>query len=128
MSSNNNKRPKYLNLLKIRMPVSAVTSILHRLSGLILFLTIPVLIYSLQKSLGSEAGYQQIVGYFSSPLVKIIVLLVIWALLHHLLAGIRFLFIDFDIGVDKSTAFKTAWLVSVAAAVIIAFMAWKVLL
>jgi len=128
MTINNSKRPKYLNLLKIRMPISAVTSILHRFSGLILFLTIPVLIYVLQKSLGSEAGYQQIVGYFSTPLIQVITLLIIWALLHHLLAGIRFLFIDFDIGVARSSALTTSWIVSVLAAGVSVVIALKVLL
>ena len=106
-----NQRPKNLNLLKIHQPVTAVVSILHRVSGVILFLAIPPLIYLLAYSLRSESNYIQLQQFFSSNCIKWITLPVVLALTHHFFAGIRFLFLDLDIGVTLKPARQSAWLV-----------------
>ena len=108
-------RPKYLNLLKIRLPITGIASINHRISGLILFLSIPYSLYLLQLSLSSEAGFKEAVASFSSPWFKLALILLLWSFLHHLFAGFRFLLIDQNIGVSLAVARKSAWFVVFAA-------------
>ncbi|MCK4865255.1 MAG: succinate dehydrogenase, cytochrome b556 subunit [Gammaproteobacteria bacterium] len=111
-------RPKYLNLLKIRLPITGIASINHRLSGLILFLAIPVSLYLFQLSLSSEAGFSETLTSLSSPWIKLALVLLTWSFVHHLLAGFRFLLIDQNIGVSLSVARKSAWFVVFAAVII----------
>jgi len=113
------KRPVFLNLWQIRFPITAIMSILHRLTGILLFLAIPLFIYTLQLSLTNEAGFQAVVNYFDSPLVKVGLLLLVWSLLHHLLAGVRYLLLDIDLGIERQQAKLTAWLVIISALVIL---------
>jgi succinate dehydrogenase / fumarate reductase cytochrome b subunit len=114
-------RPVFLNLFQIKMPIMAIMSILHRASGAILVLAIPYLSYLFALSLESETGYMQVQEHLSGTIVKIIMLLLGWGVLHHLLSGIRFLFLDFDLGVDKVNGRITALMATgVAAAVALA--------
>lgn len=95
-----NKRPKYLNLLKIRQPIPAVVSILHRISGTLLFFPgIPLLLYSLHLLLQSQQDFEVLQNCLRNPLVKAVLLLALWFFLHHLCAGVRHLFLDLHIGV-----------------------------
>ena len=113
----NNKpdsRPVFLNLLRIRQPVTALTSIGHRISGVLLFLSIPVLIMLLDRSLSGPQGFAEVVEWGESPLIKLVLLLLVWAAVHHFLAGIRFLLLDVDLGIDLETARKTAKAVNIA--------------
>jgi len=110
-------RPVYLNLLKIRQPVTALASIGHRISGVLLFLSIPLMIWMLDQSLRGPAEYQQIAALYDQPLMKLVVLLLAWAGAHHFFAGIRFLLIDVDWGVDLATARRTAQIVNVGGVV-----------
>ena len=112
---NSKTRPVFLNLLQIRMPVTAVISILHRLSGLLLFFCIPVAIYLLDTSLKSVVEFNNVKDMLDSALVQFIGIVMLWLLLHHMLSGIRFLLIDIDIGVAKNYAKNSAWIVSVTA-------------
>ncbi len=98
------KRPKYLDLMKIRLPLPGFVSILHRASGLLLYLFIPLLLVALQCSLRSEQGYDSLAGFFASPLAKLLLLGLSWAFFHHFCAGIRFLFLDIDRGVSLQAA------------------------
>ncbi len=104
-------RPFFLNLIKIRLPLPGVVSFLHRVSGVFMFIAIPFLVYLLDLSLRGQMGFQRAAQILSSPLAVIALLVLLWSLLHHLFAGIRFLFIDFDMGVDKQPARQSAWLV-----------------
>lgn len=113
-----NKRPKYLNLFKIHLPITGIASINHRLSGLILFLAIPVSLYLFQLSLINSTGFTETLAYLSSPWVKLALVLLIWSFLHHLLAGFRFLLIDQNVWVSLSAARKTAWFVVFAAVIV----------
>jgi len=87
-------RPKNLNLFTIRLPINAVVSILHRASGCVLFLVLPLLLLSLQLSLGSAEHYAMVVSVLDSPFIKIILLGLAWAFCHHFFAGIRHLAMD----------------------------------
>jgi len=112
---NSKTRPVFLNLLQIRMPVTAVISILHRLSGVLLLFCIPLTIYLLDTSLKSVIDFNNVKDMFDSALVQYISIVMLWLLLHHMLSGIRFLLIDIDIGVAKNHAKNSAWIVSVTA-------------
>ena len=112
------KRPKYLNLLKIRLPITGVASINHRISGLILFLAIPLSLYLLQLSLRNDTGFTEMLSYFTSPVIKLALILLTWSFIHHLFAGFRFLLIDQNIGISLSAARKTAWFVVFASVIV----------
>lgn len=114
-------RPFFLNLLKIRLPVPGVVSIMHRISGVFMFVAIPLVIYIFELSLRDAAGFAQVADWLAQPLIRLVVLLLIWALLHHLFAGIRFLLTDFDIGLGKEQSRMSAWAV-IAAEVLV--MLW----
>ena len=118
-------RPKYLSLsallFEIRLPLPGWVSILHRVSGLLLFLAVLWLLFMLDRSLSSEAGFESVRRYAGLPLVKLSLLLLVWAYCHHFCAGIRFLFLDLDKGGDLATARLTSVIVLVAS---IALTAW----
>jgi succinate dehydrogenase / fumarate reductase cytochrome b subunit len=102
-------RPKYLSLrallLEIRLPLPAWVSILHRISGaLLVFPFVAWLLYLLDASLASEAGFARVQGYLSLPLVKLGALVFIWAYCHHFCAGIRFLLLDLNKGIELRQA------------------------
>jgi succinate dehydrogenase / fumarate reductase cytochrome b subunit len=103
------QRPKHLALHQIRLPLAGYASILHRVSGAGLFLMLPLLIWLLQLSLGST---QESAALFSAItgnlLVKLILLGLLWAFLHHFCMGIRILLIDIHIGVEKEQAHASA--------------------
>ncbi|MCC7549265.1 MAG: succinate dehydrogenase, cytochrome b556 subunit [Burkholderiales bacterium] len=111
-------RPKYLDLIRIRQPVPAVVSILHRISGFGLFLFLPFLLYLLHSSLASPDSYVRYRAAIDNPLVKIILLGLLWAYLHHFFAGIRFLFLDVHIGVALQPARRTSRIVLVVSLVL----------
>jgi len=111
----NQTRPVFLNLLKLRLPVTSWTSILHRVSGVLLFLSIPFLVYLLELSLSSAAGFERAAELVTHPLIQAGALLLSWAVIHHLLAGIRFLLIDIDIGIERESSRRSAWGVNLLA-------------
>jgi succinate dehydrogenase / fumarate reductase cytochrome b subunit len=109
------RRPVFFDLTRIQMPVGAVTSIAHRASGILLALCLPYLLYLFQLSLQGPDGYQSVVSLFHITGFKAAVLLFIWALAHHLLAGIRHLLSDIDIGSRLHAARASAWFVNCCA-------------
>ncbi len=111
-------RPKHLDLAKIRMPVTAVVSILHRISGFGLFLFLPLMLYLLHASLASPESYVRYRDAITHPLVKLILIGLLWAFLHHLLAGIRFLALDLHWGVALEPARRNARVVLIAGLVL----------
>jgi len=114
------KRPVFLNLVKIRLPVAGVMSIVHRATGVVMTLAAPFLIYLLDMSLEGPAGFASARGMLSGVSGTLVVFLLIWAVLHHLFAGVRYLLIDLDIGVEKPVFRQTAWAVLIAAPVVAA--------
>ncbi len=89
-----NKRPKHLALHRISLPLPGFVSILHRISGLALFLALPLLLWMLQYSLRSIETYSYLMEALTHPLARLILLGLIWAFLHHFFAGLRYLLID----------------------------------
>lgn len=102
------KRPKYLNLFEIRLPIAGFASILHRVSGIGLFLMLPLLIWLLELSLKSADSYQTLQAVAGHPLVKLVLIGLLWAFLHHFCMGIRILLIDIHVGVAKAQARTSA--------------------
>jgi succinate dehydrogenase / fumarate reductase, cytochrome b subunit len=113
-------RPKYLNLVQIRLPVPGLVSIMHRVSGAALFLFIPFLLTLFEMSLESAQSYARFKGVFSHWVVKLIVIGLVWAYLHHLFAGVRHLALDLHYGSDLAPARATSWAVIAAALVLTA--------
>jgi succinate dehydrogenase / fumarate reductase cytochrome b subunit len=90
----NKKRPKHLALHLIKLPLPGFVSILHRVSGLLLFLALPALLLMLQYSLRSIETYTQLQTLLAQPILKLAMLGLLWAFLHHFCAGLRYLAID----------------------------------
>ena len=110
--------PVFLNLAQIRFPIGAIASIAHRVSGVLLFIALPVLAALLDASLRSEAGFASVRGLLSSPLALVVSGVLAWALVHHVLAGIRHLLMDVGIGGELERARASARLVLLAAPVL----------
>jgi len=91
----NKKRPKHLALHLIKLPLPAIVSILHRMSGALLFLALPLLLWALQCSLRSIETHTQLMALLQHPISKLIWLGLLWLFLHHFFAGLRYLAIDF---------------------------------
>jgi succinate dehydrogenase / fumarate reductase cytochrome b subunit len=89
-----NNRPKNLNLLTIRLPINALVSILHRVTGCVLFLILPLLLIGLQWSLSSEQGFTTVKEILNSPFIKLVFFGFAWAFFHHFFAGLRHLAMD----------------------------------
>ena len=111
-------RPVFLEIPNIRLPIPGIVSILHRISGVALFVMLPVLLYLLSGTLSRESAFETYRAIVSNPLVKLILIGVLWAYLHHFLAGIRFLFLDAHKGLELNIARNTAKLVFTAALVL----------
>ena len=123
--ANKSAAPKFLNLFRIHFPVGAVTSIAHRLSGTILFLSFPFMVFLLDLSLQGPDEYQQAIDWLGSCYIRLLTALVVWSLCHHLLAGIRFLIIDLGIGVGLKQARASAWLVNLLGLVfLMMYLGW----
>lgn len=106
-------RPKHLNLMQIRLPLPGFVSILHRVSGAGLFLSLPLLIWLFGASLGTAEQLENFRAVFGNGFVKLVLLGLLWAYLHHFCAGMRFLFLDVHKGIELPAARKTAWAVLV---------------
>jgi succinate dehydrogenase / fumarate reductase, cytochrome b subunit len=123
-------RPQFRNIhitdiVRYRLPLAGIVSILHRISGLFIFAMLPFLLYLLDNSLTSEDTFMYFKGFVSYPLVKIILLGLIWAYLHHFCAGIRHLAMDVHMGLDKHSAKNSAAGVFVVSIVLAALFGLK---
>jgi len=122
-------RPKYLSLqailFEIRLPLPGWVSILHRVSGALLFVALVWLLWMLDRSLSSEAAFEKIRHYAGLWPVKLCLLALVWAYCHHFCAGIRFLFLDIDKGLDKDTARLTSVIVLGVSLVLTVLLGWK---
>jgi len=97
-------RPVNLDITTIKFPLAAIASILHRISGIGLFIGVGILLYFLQMSLASEAEFKRLLGLFDNSLVKILLWLILAAVFYHLIAGIKHLLLDLGIGESKQGA------------------------
>lgn len=91
------RRPKFLALHQIKLPLPGVVSILHRISGALLFLALPLLLWMLQSSLRSAETYARLTDALRHPAGKIFLTVMLWAFLHHFCAGVRYLAIDLQL-------------------------------
>jgi len=110
-------RPRFRNIdvgqiLQYRLPPAGIVSILHRVSGAVLFLIgLPFILYCLQLSLGGDGSFARFRAMASNPLAKLVFLGLIWAYLHHFCAGIRYLLLDLHIGTEKDQARSSSFVV-----------------
>ena len=120
-------RPKFLDLARIRQPVPAIVSILHRISGAALFLFAGMLLYLLQESLASPDSYVRFRAITDHWFAKLFLTGMLWAFLHHFFAGLRFLLLDVDIGTELRTTRAMSWSVlgtSLALTVVLGVCLW----
>ena len=120
-------RPVFLNPLRLQMPVGALTSIGHRVSGIVLAVSVPFWVYLLGLSLRDAQSFERVDRQMSHWAVKTAVVLVTWALAHHVLAGVRHLLSDANVGSPLRAARRTAYaanLGGVAVALVAAALLW----
>jgi succinate dehydrogenase cytochrome b subunit len=121
------RRPLWFNLNPLNLPVPGLVSIFHRVSGVALFLGLIAFLFLLDLSLASENGFTRAGEWLRAPIVKLLVIASIWALLHHMCAGIRHLFLDIDVGTSLHAARRSAlavFIVSLALTASIAVRIW----
>ena len=121
-------RPVFLDLRQIRLPVTGWVSILHRVSGVLLVLSIPYAAQLLDRSLRGPDEFDAVANLLGSPFAKLVLLLLAWALIHHLFAGIRFLMLDIDVGIQRPAARRSATLAIAGALVVTLLVAGGMLL
>ena len=121
-------RPVYLNLIAIRQPLPAIVSILHRITGALLFVVgIPVLLWFVQRSLSSPDAFDEAMRPLTSPFGKLVLLGLVWGYVYHLLAGLRHLALDLHAGIRLAPARSSAavlLVVSVLLLIVIAVRLW----
>lgn len=110
------RRPVYLNLFEIRLPPNALVSILHRITGVLMILGLGLLVAAWQWSL-TEAGFAALGAALGTFWGRLALFLVLWLLLHHLFAGLRYFALEFGWGESREASVRTAWLAIVAGAV-----------
>ena len=120
------QRPVYLNLIKIRLPLPGIISFAHRITGVLLFLSLPFAVYLLDLSIASEQSFAKVQQILNQPVMLFVQILLLWSLAHHFFAGIRFLLIDAEIGVDKSQSRVGSWLVLLAEVLTLLVIVWGV--
>ena len=121
------KRPKNLDLASIRLPLAGKVSILHRVSGVGLFLCFPFMLWLFSASVTSAETFATFKSVFATLPAKVVVAGLIWAFIHHFCAGIRFLLLDLHIGIDKEPARKSAAIVF-AVSIPLTLIFWGILL
>ena len=117
--------PVYLNLFRIHFPVGAVTSIAHRITGVLLTLSFPLLVYLLDLSLQDADGFNRATDWLQSSGFRLGSAILVWSLFHHLFSGVRYLLIDIGAGVGLRQARASAWLVNIAGvAATLLYLGW----
>ena len=121
------ERPEFRNihiteLKNYRLPPAGIVSILHRISGFGLFLLLPFLLYLFQKSVQSEMTFLHFKGILEHSLVKLVLLGLIWAYMQHFCAGVRHLFMDVHLGIEKESSRQSA-LIAMAVSLILTALA-----
>jgi succinate dehydrogenase / fumarate reductase cytochrome b subunit len=123
------KRPVNLDIGSIKLPITSYVSILHRVSGVVLFFSVAVLLCVFDASLESEQSFQSLKDCFSSPVAQLIIWASLAALAYHFVAGIRHLIMDFGIGEDSyESGRNSAWAVVAIAIILIASISGWIIL
>jgi succinate dehydrogenase / fumarate reductase, cytochrome b subunit len=115
-------RPVYLNLWRIRFPLPAIISILHRVSGIVIFLGLAILLYLLSLSLGSQDSFNYLKRLTSNSLVKLVLWIVSSAVIFHFLAGVRHIIMDLGAGESLRGGRLLAASVAIVSAIAIILM------
>lgn len=115
----NDRRPVNLALYTMKFPVTAITSILHRITGLLLFFLIPLSLWVLNTTLSSPDSFTATMTCLQTPFGKFLVWMFLSALLFHLVMGIRHLLMDLGFGETFAAGKATAWLGLVCSAVLV---------
>lgn len=106
-------------ILGYRLPLAGIISILHRISGALLFLLLPFVLYLFDKSLTSELSFDDFKSVASGWFARLVILALVWAYLQHFCAGIRHLFMDLHMGLEKESGKQTA-----AVAIAVSLIVW----
>ena len=123
-----NKRPVNLDIGTIKLPITSYVSILHRVSGVILFFAVAIFLWMLDSSLASEESFNQLAETLNSPICQFIIWGSLAALAYHAVAGIRHLIMDFGVGEDSfESGRNSAWAAVVSAVVVIGLITWWIL-
>lgn len=101
-------RPVFIDLWRIKLPATGYVSILHRLSGVLMVISIPIGAYLFDMAVSGPEGFAAVSAFFSHWFVRLALLAVVWSLLHHLFAGIRYLLIDLHFGLDRASSRRSA--------------------
>lgn len=120
------KRPVNLDIGSIKLPITSYVSILHRVSGVVLFFAVALLLCVFDASLESEQSFQSLKESFASPLIQFVLWAALAALAYHFVAGIRHLIMDLGFGEDSfESGRRSAWVVVVVAILLmVAISGW----
>ena len=123
-----NKRPVNLDIGTIKLPITSYVSILHRVSGVILFFSVAIFLWMLESSLASEESFNQLAETLNSPICQFIIWGSLAALAYPAIAGIRHLIMDMGFGEDSfQSGRNSAWVAVVLAIVVISLIAWWII-
>jgi len=127
MTTASKQRPKYYDLNLAHLPPPGIVSILHRISGALLFFpVIPALLYLMQATLGSEAEWLRWRSVLAQPAVKVILLGFVWLYVHHFFAGIRYLLLDMHVAIAKEAARTSAYVVLALGLLATLAIGWRI--
>ncbi|MBU1223509.1 MAG: succinate dehydrogenase, cytochrome b556 subunit [Gammaproteobacteria bacterium] len=118
-------RPVYLNLFRIHLPLAGWVSILHRVSGAVLFAALPLGVWALSISLADEAGFRRMADALAHPLAHLVLLGGVWAFAHHFFAGLRHLALDVHWGLELKQARQSSLAVMLASGLVTLLAAWR---
>ncbi len=117
-------RPAFINLFIIRLPVAGFMSIIHRVTGVVMVMAVPLVLWLLELSLSSEAGFALSRQWLSGWQGMAVIFFALWALMHHFLAGIRYLLLDIDLGIERPCFRYSAWAVLLLSPGLAALLTW----
>jgi succinate dehydrogenase / fumarate reductase cytochrome b subunit len=102
---------RFTDLRHYKLPIPGIVSILHRVSGLLMFLFLPLVLWLFDLSLSSERSFERFTDFAHNWFARLLILALAWALLHHLCAGVRFLLLDLHMGLEAGAARRNSWAV-----------------
>lgn len=117
-------RPVYLNLFRLHLPITGWVSILHRLSGAVLFLLLPLMVWGFALTLSGETGFARVVAWGSMPFAKLLTLALVWAFTQHFFSGLRHLALDVHWGLQLKSARRSSLVVLLATGGVVLLAAW----